>query len=161
LAAQPIADDLRAVILVAPNFAVADRRAWLLKWSAGIWLLKWWYESDYREFKPTNELHAQYWTERYPVEAISNMLQLMSNVEKIDKTTLDVPLLVFYSEGDTVVDVDAIKRAYKIWGSDRKQLIEIDNAEDPDQHVILGDILSPGSTEGSVKVATEFLKSIE
>ena len=42
---------------------------------------------------------------------------------------------------------EAIEAAYERFGAERKQLVAVEHTEDPSNHVIAGEILSPGATE--------------
>ncbi len=67
-------------------------------------------------------------------------------------------LLVLLSPEDEVVSPEATKQAFENIHAPRKALIEIEDAEDPSNHVLAGDILSPGSTDDIAALIVEFVQ---
>lgn len=137
-------DDIAAVIAISPNFALADRQAWTLDlpW-APFWLPR--VGGAERSFEPYDERHALYWTERYPTQALFPLRAVQRAAAAADHASARVPLLVFYAANDVVVVSAATARVVQHWGA-RVDAHLIDNADDPGQHVITGDIRSPSTT---------------
>ena len=137
LSAQPLADKLLANILISPNFAVKSSGTWLLKNSVGLWFAKK-ISGEYRSFEPLNEFHAQYWTERYPIEALVPMLKLLDEVDDLDKSTITAPQLLVYSPDDKVVDIDKALKTMKEFTSAKVSTKAFVTSTDPSQHVLVG-----------------------
>ena len=143
LSAQPFADRLLANVLISPNFAVKSGGAWLLKNSLGLWLVKQ-LSGEYRGFEPLNEFHAMYWTERYPLDALVPMLNLLDDVDELDKSSITTPQLLIYSPNDQVIDVDKALQTIKEFTSAEVTIVPFTSSTDPAQHVLVG----RGSTAG-------------
>ncbi len=55
--------------------------------------------------------------------------------------------MVIYSPDDQVVRPQAIARAFSELRSERKRIISFLFSQDPSQHVLAGNLLSPGTTD--------------
>ena len=86
------------------------------------------------------------------------MMALVEHVRTMPLNGVTVPTLVAYSRDDAVVDAEETRLAYERLGSSSKQLVEISASEDPEQHVIAGDIMSPGTTDEIVRSILNFLR---
>jgi alpha-beta hydrolase superfamily lysophospholipase len=155
-ATQPIAQHVAAFVLISPNFAPADSMTRLLLWPWGTQLAELLVGQE-RCWKPHNERHATYWTHCYPTRALSPMMGLVSLTNSLDLGTIDTPMLVIYSPADQVVSVRGLEESFAKIGAARKYLAPYDNAADPDQHVLAGDILSPNSTEALADMIVDFV----
>lgn len=156
IAAVAAQDDSRAegvagFVLVSPNFRIKTGSAALLTWPAArTWVP--WLVGPTRSFAPDNELHARYWTESYPVTALMPMAALVKAVRELDFSTVTAPVLVSYSESDMVVDGETTTALLADWGGPLTVDVVAAPQEgmDPSNHVIAGDILSPGRTDAAV-----------
>jgi len=74
---------------------------------------------------------------------------------------IKAPTLVIYAPDDKTVDTTAIIAAFQKMGTTEKKLIAYGPAGDPDQHVLAGDILSPGSTEPLAHMIVDFLAGLQ
>ena len=95
-----------------------------------------------RSWEPSNELHGKWWTTAYPSKAIFPMTSILKRLKKLDKSTLSVPALFIYQPDDQVVVAEEIENVADQWGGPAKKVL-IEQSEDPYNHVIAGDILSP------------------
>lgn len=146
LALQPDMQDLAALILISPNYAVRAAGADLILWPWGPQLL-YLLEGDYIEWEPFNEAHGAYWTTRYPSGAVVEMMKLLDLVNNQDAERIISPTLVLYSPNDQVVDPEPIVTMFERFGSLNKELIAIEEVGDRNNHVLAGQILSPDDTE--------------
>ncbi len=144
LSAQPFAEKLYANILISPNFAIQSSGAWLLKNSFGLWLAKK-LNGEYRQFSPHNDFHAKYWTERYPLDALVPMLELLDEVDALDKSKITAPQLLIYSPDDKVIDVEKALSTVKEFSAANVTIEAFTSSTDPSQHVLVG----RGSTAGN------------
>lgn len=158
LATQARAQDIAALVMISPNFAPADKALFALDWPIAGPLLLAWLGDEERSWTPLNAAQSRYWTWHYPWPALVELARLLKDVERIDKATIRAPTLMIYSPGDKVVDPDAIRSAFAQWGAPRKRLLEYRRSGDPSQHVLAGDIVSPGSTAELASVITAFLR---
>lgn len=144
LSAQPLADKILANILISPNFAVKSSGAWLLRNPIGLWLAKQ-LNGDYRGFEPMNDFHAKYWTERYPLDALVPMLELLDEVDELDKSRVTTPQMMVYSPDDQVIDVKKALETAQEFISAKVTLVPFTTSTAPGQHVLVG----RGSTDGN------------
>jgi len=156
-ATQNFAKKIRASILISPNFGVQNTSVWLMRWSWGVRLAKW-LNGDYYSFTPVSEQHAQYWTERYPLEALTPMVQLVDEVVELDKSSISVPHLIVYSPADKVIDVKKALKTIEEFSNADVQLNPFSVSTDHVQHVLAGIACSPEATKPMVKVLTNYLQ---
>ena len=149
------------IIFISPNFAINRPTAGLLTWPlARIWVPlivgKWQYS------KPRNDLHARYWTTRYPTVALMPMAALVDLVNKMDFNQIDIPALFYFSPNDQVVVPEKIVSFAKAWGG-QSDLIEVEllPTDDKFSHLITGDIVSPSQTEKTVAQFLSWIKGLD
>ena len=82
-----------------------------------------------------------------------------ANSLETDKIT--TPALFIYSEQDQVVDTIEIENKLKSWGGAvtvAKRVMS--NKDDPQSHVIAGDIRSPTQTKDTVEIIVNWVKKL-
>jgi len=142
-----MARDVAGVVLIAPNFALANPAGVLLEWPyARVWAP--WVAGAERAFEPINQGQAAHWTTRYPIGAAVTLGTLLREMRGRDLGQADVPALVLFSDADQVVSARATRAAMALWGGpvDLVALEMPAQGADPFAHVIAGDILSPAMT---------------
>lgn len=145
-ATQPaLAEKLAAMVLVSPNYRIADPNAFILTqpWGGQIAEI---IVGKERGFEPQNELNARYWTYRYPTKALLPMAALTALARNAPVNRIAAPGLFIYSPDDKVVDHVETARIASAWGASA-ETIEVTGANDPYNHVIAGDALSPNKTD--------------
>ena len=157
--AQEDQGKIAGLILLSPNFGPADRRTIILNWPWGGQLAELLVGKN-RSWQPVNERHGRYWTSSYPVRALLPMMGMVKLVNTLDLQRVKAPTLLLYSPKDKTVDVAAVVAAFQGFGAEHKKLVAWTRGEDPDQHVLAGDILSPGSTVPLADIAVEFLQTL-
>jgi esterase/lipase len=158
--AQANMEEIAALVVVSPNFGPADRRTEILTWPWGAQMAELLVGKN-RSWKPVNEAHGRYWTSSYPVRALLPMMGVVKLVRSLDLHSIKVPTLVIYSPDDKTVDTRAIHTAFEDIGAEEKKLVAYRQAGDPDQHVLAGDILSPGSTTPLSHIIVDFLAELQ
>ena len=156
LQSQESTTKLAANIMVSPNFGVNSSAASILLWPGGLTFAKW-INGDERSFTPSNELHALYWTERYPLEAVVPMLELVEEVTELDKSKISIPQLFIYSPQDQVVDVERIEETIEEFKTSRVTAFKFTSSSDPAQHVLSGDACAPESTQDMVNIMESYI----
>lgn len=151
---EPSLDRVLMSILVSPNFGLADASGEILRWDWGLKLAKW-LNGEEHYFIPQNELHSKYWTERYSLDAIVPMINLVDEVNEIDVSGVTTPQHFIFSLNDQVIDVEAIPEMARKYNNAQTSFYSINNSEDPGQHVIAGDACSPSTTAEVVRVMKE------
>ncbi len=157
LAAQENADDLLALVLISPNFAPQDPDARFLIWPWGKTIVRL-VQGEYMIWTPHNDAQARYWNTRYPSESLVTMMSLVDLVEHTNLDAITSPALLIYSPLDQVVSADKIKKRFPEFGSTTKQLVALEDAGDPSNHVLAGAILSPENTEQVAELILEFVE---
>jgi len=151
-------DDIAALITISPNFGLNNNQAWMLDLPyAPRWLHH--IGGTERSFTPYSDDHALYWTERYPSRALFPLRTIQRAATAADHASAQVPMLVFYAAEDRIVLPAATARVIERWGA-RADAHVIDNAEDPGQHVITGDIRSPATNAFVIQTAMEWLADL-
>jgi alpha-beta hydrolase superfamily lysophospholipase len=150
--------DLVAVVVVSPNFGVADPAASLLSGPWGEHIARLVIGADEHSFVPVNAEHARHWTTRYPLRALVAMQQVVDALQAAPLDRLNTPVLAYYSRRDRVVDPEALRQGIARVGSRHVWLLRLDEAADPQGHVLVGDILSPNMTSAAVETTLAFLQ---
>ena len=164
VAAAALRDDLMenvaGAVFVSPNFALNSPSAVILTWPA----VRWWgpvVAGAERSFETQNEGHAAYWTNSYPTVALMPMAALVKAVDGLDLGEAKLPALFMISDQDKVVSPTKNREVAEEWGGDSTlEILTMGEGDDPYSHVIAGDILSPGQTEGAAQAMIEWAQSV-
>lgn len=152
--------DVAAVIMVSPNYAINDPAAFLLTWPAA----RYWVPlavGETRTFKADSDAHATYWTTSYPVTALMPLAALVKSAAALDLSGLRLPLLVHLSDADQVVRPDITREVLADWGGPTVfKTFDMEPGDDASAHVITGDIQSPGQTDASVASMVQWLSDM-
>ena len=159
LVSQDFADKLLTNIMISPNYGVNSKLGGIVRWSLGLAFAKW-LKGPYYSFEPLSDLHAYYWTERYPIEALPPMFELLDTIEGIDKSRIELPQLVIFSANDQVVNPAKIEKTIKQFSHSEVTIKRFKNSTDPYQHVLAGDAVSPESTAEMVKIIFSYVNSL-
>lgn len=151
---------LAGVVLISPNYKVKAAAAALLSLPfARSWVPL--VAGAQRSWEPSNELHARFWTTSYPTVALIPMQALVDHVATIDVSRITTPALFIYSPEDQVVDESVTARVASEWGGPvRVEERHMGPQDDPNSHVIAGEALSPGQTEETARIITEWIKGL-
>lgn len=142
------APDIAGVVLISPNFELNNPQAFLLDlpW-APVWVPM--AVGETRSWEPANELHGRYWTTSYPTVAVFPMRAVQRASNAVTHANATMPMLALYATEDQVVLPQATERVVALWGTAQGQAatgVVVTGADDPGQHVIAGDIMSPSQT---------------
>lgn len=157
LSMQPEAEHVAAFILISPNFGLADKRSTLLTWPWGGHVADLVIGPEYK-WEPRNELHAKYWTCRFPTRALLPMMEFVNLTLSLPLESIRKDVLVIYSHRDEIVSPEAIKKTFEKIGAGRKHLVEVPDTDAPNGHVLAGDILAPRSTGKIADMIVEFVR---
>lgn len=151
-ASEPaLAQDLAGIALVSPAFRVAQPVGVLLEMPG----LRQWgplLVGRERGFEPVNEAHAAHWTTQYPTVALAPFAAAIRATRARGLDAIDVPLLLFVSSQDQIVDVRTARRIAGSWRGPRQIVpVTLGPDADPAGHLLAGDVLSPGQTEAMVR----------
>jgi esterase/lipase len=109
--------DIAGLILLSPNIAINDPNAWLLNNHWGFQIAKL-VKGKYNTAEDTTALYAQYWNNKYRIEATVQLEELLESTMKestFKKVTQPALLLYYYKDDDhqdKVVKVSAMKRMF-------------------------------------------------
>jgi esterase/lipase len=145
--------------LISPNFGPRDGRAQLLTWPWGRAITRAVVGPE-RGFTPLNEAHQRYWTTRYPSQALVEMMALVDLAREVELGDVTTPALLVASRGDRVVDPEASEARFRDLGAPLKELVWFEESQDPAQHVLAGDVLSPSSTGPLVETVLGFVERL-
>lgn len=159
LAHQDFADSLHSAVMISSNFGVRDKKAYLLPYRLGMKIAKW-INGPYWRFEVQNELHAKYWTEKYPLDAVVPMIELVKMVNKLDRSEISIPHLNIYSRSDEVINPSQIERYHQELGGQQNQLVEVKSESNCGNHVLAGDACSPTTTDDMAQIIKEFLAKL-
>jgi alpha-beta hydrolase superfamily lysophospholipase len=149
-------ENVAAIVMISPNFSPRDPNAGRLTWPGGPQFARLTL-GETRSWTPNNEAQARAWSTRYPVAALIEMMRLVQYTNELLPLDLEAELLTLYSPSDAVVDPGATLDALQHIDAPRNELIEIRDSADPGQHVLIGDILSPQSTQPAADLIVSFL----
>lgn len=141
-----IAQGVKGMVMVAPNYGIVNKAAVILTWPG----VRWWgpvVGGAERSFEPQNEGHERYWTTSYPTLAVLPMAASVKYAVELDHSKSQIPTMFVFADTDKVVDHAITRQVAAQWGGPVNILaIEPDADTDPYHHVIAGDILSPSQT---------------
>ncbi|WP_290886103.1 alpha/beta fold hydrolase [Hoeflea sp.] len=145
-AAQPdLMRDVAGLVQISPNYGLQAAGAGFLTmpWAEKLVPL---IVGRNRSFEARNEMHAALWTAEYPSLALLPMAKLVDLANAIDVKKITVPSLFVYSPQDAIIQPDLARVKAENWGGPTRT-IEVTDSDDPNNHVIAGDALSPSTTE--------------
>lgn len=154
----PMLDDVAGLVLISPNFGIQSAGAGLMTLPWGKVLVKL-MAGDERGFDPVNELHAKYWTNRYPTDALLPLAAITKLANEAPYAKATIPALFIISDGDKVVQPQETRRIAGEWGVEA-EVVAVTDAEDEYQHVIAGDALSPSTTAPLAARTVEWIRKI-
>jgi esterase/lipase len=148
-----------ALVLLSPNFHPKDRssRLLLLPWGGLVARLA---VGRERCFTAMNEQQAFHWTTCYPTSALLPMMALVEHVRTADLGGIGAATLVAYSGDDTVVDAEETERVLHRLRGTEPVVVDFTASQDPAQHVLAGDVVSPSSTEALKQEILAFLEPL-
>lgn len=148
------------IIFVSPNFRVKNPSATILEWPlARTWSTL--VAGAERSFSPLNEGHQKYWTTLYPTTALIPMSAAVKYARDADYSDVSVPALFIFSDDDAVVDAETTRAVSTKWGGPVTLAPRVlGEGDDPFNHVIAGDILSPGQTAETAEIMTNWIKEL-
>jgi fermentation-respiration switch protein FrsA (DUF1100 family) len=143
--------------MISPNFEPRDPGARWLTRPAGPLLARL-AVGDTRCWEPRDELQERFWSTCYPTAAAVEMMRLVDRANRLLPADIPQRLLMFYSRGDMVISPKAALDVFNATASPQKAAMEITDSEDPSQHVLAGDILSPTTTQAVADAIVSFIR---
>lgn len=155
--------DIAALFLLSPNIAINDPNAWLLNNHWGLQIAQM-IKGKYNTSSDTTARYAQYWHNKYRMEAAVQLEELVETTMKgstFEKVKQPVLLLYYYKDEDhqdPVVKVSAMKRMFTQLGTpdSLKRQAAIPNAG---EHV-LGSYIKSKDLESVKNECTKFAQQV-
>ncbi len=147
---------VRGIVFVSPNFRLRNPAAPILTMPFARW---WGPLVAGRElgFVPLNAAHGRYWTARYPAEAVFPLGALLRHARGLDYSGVTTPALFVYSPKDAVVSAGVTRRIAARWGGPVETMeVTLPPGNDPYDHILAGDIVSPGGTTPLVEAILDW-----
>lgn len=148
---------LAALVMFSPNYGIVNKMGYFMAWPWGNYLLEW-VQGPERAWEPINEAQAKYWTWKYPSKALLPMMGMVKMTETLPFESIKTPVMIIYHPDDTVVDTKTTKKVFERLGSPHKKMWVYETSKDVEHHILVGDIVSPGST---AEVMPEILSFLE
>jgi len=145
--------DIAALVLLSPNFGLRDWRAKFISGPLGRALARFVLGKEH-SFHPDSIGHAEFWTTHYPSQAVVALMDLLNHARSIDLGKLKMPVLVIYTDQDTVVDVAAIRDRFDEIHAPTKLIFDLPEAS---RHELTGDALAPETVQPVVQRILQFL----
>ncbi|MEM8884243.1 MAG: alpha/beta fold hydrolase [Planctomycetota bacterium] len=144
--------ELQACILLSPNFRESDPMARILRWPwaplvAPIFIPE-------HSFEPANEEMARWWTTRYPSPVLFEMASIVEAAVASDFDAIGAPVLCLVDDADRVVRADFTRTLL----AGTNVVVEPFVTDDPNRHVLAGNVLSPRTTLPLVERLARFIR---
>lgn len=140
---------VKGIVMISPNFRINDPAAFALTLPAA----RHWVPSvagKTRSWQGQNESHDTYWTTTYPTTGLFQMAALVQHSRTLDHAAASHPVMFMFSDADDVVDHRVTREIANQWGGDVSlSVVDLPQGNDINNHVIAGDILSPGFTDAA------------
>ncbi len=155
-----MADAVKGIVFVSPNFGINDPAAALLTWPGARHVLPHVVGRE-RSWTPSNDRHGTFWTTRYPFVAVFPMAALVQHAWTRDYRGVDIPALFYFAPDDRVVRGERTEAFAARWGGP-VSMVRLPAGADvsPGRHVIAGDIVSPGNTRATVALVLDWLGGV-
>ena len=155
-----LSEDVLGYALISPLYGVNNPAAKLLSLPfARHWIPI--VAGETRSWEPDNEGHGKYWTTSYPTVSALPMQAAINYANSVEINKIKNPALFIYSKQDQVVDVIEIENKLNSWGGGvtvAKRVMS--DKDDPQSHVIAGDIRSPTQTKETVEIIVNWVKKL-
>lgn len=151
---------VRGMVLVSPNFGLADPMSAALHLPAGRYWLPW-IMGRQQGGEPESPKFASFWTSQYPTTALFPMAAVARAAARADHPSIDLPVLFYYSEQDQIVDGKHTTKVADRWGGPVAVATpELGEGVDPKVHLITGDIASPANTQAAVDLIVSWIENL-
>lgn len=153
-----VSKGIAGMVMISPNFGIQAGGSILLTlpWGRQIAEL---IVGEERGFEPRNARQAEFWTTRYATSALLPMARLVELAVATKVENINTPALFIFSDKDRVVRPDITRQIAGRWGGPHEQVV-VEDAGDPDMHVIAGDILSPSTTDALTQRCIEWIRKL-
>ncbi|HRP56773.1 alpha/beta hydrolase [Agriterribacter sp.] len=123
-------DDVYALVLLSPNIAIDNDKAWLLNDPWGLQIASFVTGSDYVTSADDRPIYKQYWYSKYPLDATAQLeeyLETTMTAETFKKVKQPVLMLYYYKDEvyrDSVVSVPAMLKMFDELGTAKNNKVK-------------------------------------
>ncbi|MFT3702774.1 MAG: alpha/beta hydrolase [Agriterribacter sp.] len=123
-------DDIAALVLMSPNIALFNDKAWILNKPWGLQVARLVNGGDHIVSEDNRPIYKQYWYWRYPLEATTQLqeyLQTTMTEETFSKVKQPTLMLYYYKDNihqDSVVSIPAMLKMYDELGTPKDKKIK-------------------------------------
>ncbi|MGN0934052.1 alpha/beta hydrolase [Falsigemmobacter intermedius] len=155
--ALPFADRIAGVVMIAPNFRLADPLRAFASDLPGAGVIMPLLIGDTIRAEVRSPEHEKFWNTSYPTRSALPMARLLRAARAAETQAIDLPLLLLRSPQDKVVSNAATDKVIGPWKGpvERVEFPKVPGM-DAGAHVIAGRIRSPGMTEAVVAAITRW-----
>lgn len=151
---------LKGIVFVAPNFGINNPAAPLLTLPAARQWLPVLFGAT-RSYEPASDAQAASWTTSYPSTAVLPLAALVKYTVAQDFGGATAPALFYFSEHDKVVVPARTHEIIERWGGPVTVMApRLGPRDDPNAHVITGDIMSPGTTAEATGIILDWVRGM-
>ncbi len=151
---------LAGVVLLSPNFRAAGWGGRLIEWP----MFRHWAPVLFgaeRGWEPLNPAQAETWTQSYPLVATAPLGALTRAVRGLDLSRMTVPALFLVSTSDKTIDARLARVAAADWAGPSELVpVVLGPGDDPNGHILAGDIMSPSRTDPVVERIVAWIRGL-
>lgn len=157
---EKMAADVAGVVMVSPNFRVADPKAALITWPGARWWLPLLAGREIG-FEPRSAAHARLWTARYPSLSVLPMGAAVRAAARRRHEDARTPALFVFDPGDQIVDHRVSRKVAARWGGPATvHEVTLGPQDDPSRHLVAGEVLSPDMSAPLAKVVLDWAQRL-
>lgn len=163
---------IAALVLFSPNIFPIDWRTNLVLWPFGkqlAYLFTGGYistamitrQKGEKNTSLTKEAKERVKQNSVHVDSLITMMEIIRQVRKFDYGQFKAPLLIFYSEGDSIVSVPAIKKFFDNYGivaNTSKKIVQVTGSTGT-EHGLVGHGFGEHTIKPSVEIVSDYLRN--
>ncbi|MEM1403779.1 MAG: alpha/beta fold hydrolase [Pseudomonadota bacterium] len=157
MAEHPGFDAVSTLVFVSPNFGPASAGSGIMTGPFGPQLTRL-LVGERTSWDAANDAQEMYWTTDYPSSTLVEMMRLVDLANALTPTVQVPNAFLVYSPKDDVVSVEKFLAAFEALPAGRKGIHKVDDPDSLSPHVLSGDILAPGTSEGTAAVISDFIR---
>lgn len=152
-----LSKDIVGIVLISPNYKLKSRQSQIFDLGFAPFWVPILTGPEYSS-TPTSQDHATYWVTTYPISALFSVTALTRATRSLDLSDVEIPLVVFYSPDDQVVDANFTTTFLQNWrGPVRWEPMHMTALDDPRSHMVTGDMRSPAQTTRTIEVILDWI----
>lgn len=157
--------EVNSIILLSPNIAINDNKAWLLTMPWGLQMARLAEGGKERKTSGNNELYRKYWYTHYRLESVVQLQELVeTTMHKAVFTKIHQPVLLLYyfkdaKHQDPVVRVDAMLSMYDQLGTPQNEKMKV--ALPNVQNHVIGSYITSKDVPSVEKAISDFISKMK